>query len=129
MKNIENLKKATFLSFLIIFFPGEHVILINLIAILITFLQFLTSIGIDIIDMESVISLILSGFTILSLVFIFNKSKYLSIVSILVQYIWLIYCFNRNNLSSIYYLISISLFIILSLVLVYFQIKKHKPIN
>jgi hypothetical protein len=79
--------------------------------------------------MESVISLILSGFTILSLVFIFNKSKYLSIVSILVQYIWLIYCFNRNNLSSIYYLISISLFIILSLVLVYFQIKKHKPIN
>ena len=74
MNNIENLKKATFLSFLIIFFPGEHVILINLIAILITFLQFFTSIGIDIIDMESVLSLFFSGVTILSLVFIFNST-------------------------------------------------------
>ncbi len=128
MKNIENLKKATFLSFLIIFFPGEHVILINLIAILITFLDFF-SIGIHTFGIESVISFFLSGLTILSLVFIFNKSKILTIVSILVQYIWLNYCFNRNNLSSMYYLISISLFIILSLALIYVQLKKHKPIN
>jgi len=128
MKNIENLKKATFLSFLIIFFPGEHVILINLIAILITFLDFF-SIGIHTFGMDSVISLFLSGLTILSLIFVFNKSKLLSIVSIFVQYIWLIYCFNQYILFSIYYLISLSLFVILSLALIYVQLKKHKSVN
>jgi hypothetical protein len=129
MKNIENLKKLTFISFLIIVFPGDHVTLINIIAILITFFQFFSSICIDTIGMESVLSLFFSGIAILSLVLIFNKSKLLSMISILVQYIWLIYCFNQNNLSSIYYLISLSLFIILSLVLIYVQLKKYKPIN
>ena len=128
MKNIENLKKATFLSFLIIFFSGEHVISINLIAILITFLDFF-SIGIHTFGMDSVISFFLSGLSILSLIFVFNKSKLLSIVSILVQYIWLIYCFNQYILFSIYYLISLSLFVILSLALIYVQLKKHKSVN
>jgi hypothetical protein len=77
MNNIDNIKKATFLSFLIIVFPGDHVTLINLIVIIITFLQFFSMIGIDSIDMESVLSLVLSSMTILSLIYIFNRSKHL----------------------------------------------------
>jgi CDP-diglyceride synthetase len=125
MNNIDNIKKATFLSFLIIVFPGDHVTLINLIVIIITFLQFFSMIGIDSIDMESVLSLVLSSMTILSLIYIFNRSKHLSIVSILVQYVWLIYCFNKNNLNKIYYLLTIIFFVLLSFTLVYKLFKKE----
>ena len=40
MKNIQKLKTATLISFLIIIFPGSHVTLINFMMLAITFLQF-----------------------------------------------------------------------------------------
>lgn len=82
-------------------------------------------IRIDSIDMESVLSLVLSSMAILSLIYIFNKSKHLSIISILLQYVWLIYSFNKNNLNKIYYLLTISLFVLLSFTLVYKLFKKE----
>jgi hypothetical protein len=131
MNNIDNIKKATFLSFLIIVFPGDHVTLINLMVIIIIFLESFSMIGIDSIDMDSVLSLFLSSLSILSLIYIFNKSRHMSIISILVQYVWLIYSFNKNNLNRIYYLLTISLFVLLSLTLVYQLLKKRviKNIN
>jgi CDP-diglyceride synthetase len=131
MNNIDNIKKATFLSFLIIVFPGDHVTLINLMVIIIIFLESFSMIGIDSIDMDSVLSLFLSSLSILSLIYIFNKSRHMSIISILVQYVWLIYSFNKNNLNKIYYLLTISLFVLLSLTLVYQLLKKRviKNIN
>lgn len=124
MNNIQKLKTATIISFLIIVFPGPHVTLINLMMLGIIFLQFFFRIGVDPIDLYVVNELLLSGLSILSLVLIFKKSRLLTLGCLLIQYLWLFYAFNKDDLNNIYYLSTIGLYLLLSLILMICLFKK-----
>lgn len=126
MKSTQKLKIATLLSFLIIVFPGSHVTLINLFILVIDFFQFFFMIGIEPIDVYAIKSLFLSGLTILSLILIFKKSRLLTLACVFMQYLWLICACNKNNLDNIYYLSTMGLYLLLSLLLILYLFKKQE---
>jgi hypothetical protein len=124
MKSLQKLKIATIITFLIIVFPGK-IYFINLQMIILIFFQFFLMLGVDPIDLEFIKSPFLAGLSILSLIFIFKKSRKLIITSLIIQYLWLLNCFNFKNLNNIYYLTTMGLYVLLSLALIIYLIKKE----
>ena len=117
MKKTIILKIAAIISFLIIVFPGPHVVLVNFIVIPLILFDNVTSIWIDTIDFDTIKNIILSSLTLLSLIVIFKKNKYFVLACFIVQYLWLCNTFNNQNLSSSYYLTTVGLYFIVSLIL------------
>lgn len=125
MINSQKLKTVTIISFLIIIFPGPHVTFFNFMLLIIILLQPFFSIGVDSINLYAIQSLLLSGASILSLVLIFKKSRLLTLACILIQYLWLFHILNKKNLNDVYYLSTLGLYLLLSLGLIMYLVKRN----
>jgi hypothetical protein len=123
MKNLKILKIATIIAFLIIVFPGK-IYFINGQMLFLIFIQFFLMIGVEPIISSSFISFLLSSLSILSMIFIFKKSRLITFACLLIQYLWLANCFNQRDLDNIYYISTMCLYFILSLILSYFLFLK-----
>ena len=129
MKNIKNLKIVTIIYFLIIVFPCK-IAFINFIILPLPILNFVLMLGVDPVDLMSFSEPIISIITILSIFYIFNKKKHIVISSIIIQYLYLTYLFKDKFLNYWYFTIPTTIYLILSLLLIYnlFSHKK-KAIN
>ncbi len=125
MINSQKLKTVTIISFLIIIFPGPHVTFFNFMLLIIILLQPFFSIGVDSINLYAIQSLLLSGASILSLILIFKKSRLLTLACILIQYLWLFHILNKKNLNDVYYLSTLGLYLLLSLGLIMYLVKRN----
>lgn len=119
------LKIATIVSFLIIVFPGT-IYFINLQSLVLNILSFILSIGIDPIKFYDILLMMLNFSTILTLFLIFKKSRLLTFACLSIQYLWLANCFNQRDLNDIYYISTMCLYFILSLILIIYLFKKPK---
>lgn len=124
MINSQKLKTVTIISFLIIIFPGPHVTFFNFMLLIIILLQPFFSIGVDSINLYAIQSLLLSGASILSMILIFKKSRLLTLACILIQYLWLFHILNKKNLNNVYYLSTSGLYLLLSLGLIIYLVKR-----
>ena len=122
------LKILTVISFLIIVFPGK-IYFINLQLIPLVFFSTIISVGVDPIDLEFVWSLLMSISVMLSTVYIFKKSKIYSLVCIAIQYVHLVNSFNSRDISNVYYISTMALYLIVSLILVVALLQKSKQIQ
>ena len=121
MKNLNKIKTAVFFSFLLITYGGGTLTLINFLWIivgLITSFIDLLSYDCNLIDSIKGISILI--FTLLSLYYIFNRNKYLVLISIIIQYSYLYYISNLKYFELWYFTIPTTIYLILSLILVYF---------
>lgn len=118
MKNIKNLKIVTIISFLIIVFPGK-IAFINFIILPLPILNFVLMLGVDSVDLMSFSEPIISIITILSIFYIFNQKKHIVISSIIIQYLYLTYLFKAKFLNYWYFTIPTTIYLILSLLLIY----------
>lgn len=129
MKNIKKLKIVTIIFFLIIVFPGK-IAFINFIILPLPILNFVLMLGVDPIDLMSFSEPIISIITILSVFFIFNQKKYIVISSIMIQYLYLTYLFKVKFLNYWYFTIPTTIYLILSLLLIYnLFLHQKKPTN
>ena len=123
MKNLKILKIATIIAFLIIVFPGK-IYFINGQMLFLIFIQFFLMIGVEPIISSSFISFLLSSLSILSMIFIFKKSRLITFACLLIQYLWLANCFNQRDLNDIYYISTMCLYLLLSLILIIYLFRK-----
>jgi hypothetical protein len=107
-----NLKIATIISFLIIAFPGK-IVFVNVIAIFMGLFNSLLMLGIEPPNFDMLVSLV----TIISVFIFFSKKKYLFLLSVVIQYGYLVYTFNSSYLKYWYYVLPVSIYLILSLLL------------
>lgn len=126
MNTKQKIKIATIVSFLIIVFPTPHVVGINLILLGIIFLQPFFFIGVDPLDMHAIQAILLSGSSLLSLILIFKKSRLLTLACVFIQYLWLVYSLNKDYFNNIYYLSTMGLYLILSVILIIYLIRNKK---
>ena len=123
MKNLKILKIATIIAFLIIVFPGK-IYFINGQMLFLIFIQFFLMIGVEPIISSSMISFLLANLSILSIISIFKKSRLLIFTSILIQCLWLANCYNPKDLNNVYYISTMCLYLILSLILIIYLFRK-----
>jgi hypothetical protein len=83
-------------------------------------------IGVEPIDLDSIKSLLLSGLSFLSLILIFKESKALTFGCVFVHYLWLYSSFNKDDLNNKYYVGTMGLYLLLSLILLLFVFKNKK---
>jgi hypothetical protein len=129
MKNTTKLKIATMLSFLLIIFPDNKLFLVNFIFLFISLVS--DSLEMCYTENQTHILIILksffiSAFTVLSILFIFAKNKYISLVCIIIQYSYLIYLFDISYIQYWYYILPTFVFVLLSLTLLYFIFVKKQ---
>jgi len=110
----KNLKIATIISFLIIVFPGK-IVFVNAIAIFMGLFNSLLMLGFEHPNFDMLVSIV----TIISIFIFFSKMKYLIISSVFIQYGYLFYTFNSSYLKYWYYVVPISIYLILSFLLIY----------
>lgn len=121
MKNLQKLKIATIISFLLIVFPGK-IDFINLIAIILGLINFFFMIGFEPLNFDFIVSI----FTITSIYLFFNKNRYIFFSSILLQYFYLFYTFKTDYLEYWCYTFPTSTYFILSLVLIYTSLLERR---
>lgn len=122
---MKKLKISTIISFLIIVFPGK-IAIANFIILPLILLNFFFMLGIDSINFSLLKEPLISSVTILSVFFIFNKKKYLVFLSVFVQYFYLFYIFNFKYINYWYFTIPTAIYLVLSLILIYFLFFKSK---
>ena len=76
--------------------------------------------------LETIKDLILIGLTLTSLYFIFYKKKYYVLLSIIIQYIYIMCIFENEFIKHWYFSLPLSIYLILSFILIYLvNIKKN----
>ena len=122
------LKILTVISFIFIVFPGK-IYFINILSLILVFFSYIISVGVDPIDLEFVWNISISTLAILSLIYIFKKSKIYNIVCIIIQYVWLVNCYNVRDFTNVYYISTMGLYIVISQILVVVLLKNSKQIQ
>ena len=117
----KNLKIATIISFLIIVFPGK-IVFVNAIAIFMGLFNSLLMLGIEPPNFDMLVSLV----TIISVFIFFSKKKYLFLLSVVIQYGYLVYTFNSGYLKYWYYVLPVSIYLSLSLLLFKMESNREK---
>ncbi len=120
------LKIAVLISFLIIIFPSPHVILPNGIVQLLFLFQTFWSFFYEDFNQEMVIASLTNLIVCISLVFVILKNKKINLYGIIIQLSWIIYVFKCKFLSYWYFTIPTTIYLILSLVLIYFLFFKKE---
>lgn len=119
MKNINQIKIFTLASYLLIIMPYEHIGPFLFMFIPFLFLNYLTetlSFGKNfIVDFLNLLLIILLIFSFIN---IFNAKKKWVCLSLLIQYVFLIYMFKSANLNYWYYYVPIIIHFALSLTLI-----------
>jgi len=128
MNKIQYLKIAIIFFFLIITYPGGTLTL-NI------FFWLIVGVFFSVIDLlcfncdnhiETIKNLIILSSVIISIYFVFNKNKHLVSSSIIIQYLYLISFFKIKFLSYWYYTFPVLIYLILSLILLYFILFKKE---
>ncbi len=123
------IKIALIISFLIIIFPGEHLSAFNFLILTFSFFDIFYLDLSSKIDFETVTYSILVILINISLLLVLTKNKILNILALFAQFYWLIYLFDINFLKFWYYILPTSIYLILSLTLIYFLFLKKKKIK
>lgn len=129
MKNITILKIVTMFSFLLIVFPDNKLFLVNLLFLFISLVS--DSSALFYIENQTHFFIILKSlffftFTLLSILLIFRKNKYINLACIIIQYSYLIYLFDISYVKYWFYTLPTLIYLALSLILLYFLfIKKN----
>lgn len=119
MDNFKKIKILTIVSFLLIVFPGK-IAFLNLITIFLGILNLIFMIGIQgEPSLETFKSLSISIIIIFSILFFFKKNNILNIICIIIQYFYLFYMYDYKYLKYWYYTVPTSIYLILSIILVY----------
>lgn len=127
MKNLIQLKGATILTFLLIVFPGKLAV-INGILIPVVFLTQV----LELFEKQSEFikiwpEFVLLALTIMSFVFLFKKSRKIVLMCFVVQYFLLFYYFKYIYLNYWYYTLPTSIYVVLSLTVLYVVFVKTHP--
>lgn len=123
---MKQIKIITIVSFLLIVFPGK-ISFINFLQIPIAF--FSSTMELFYIEknyLSEVIDFFIVTLTLISIFIFFHKNKYLILVSIITQYFYLFNTFNPQHLNYWHYTIPVSIYTILSLVLIIYLLFKKK---
>lgn len=72
------------------------------------------------------INSIMALITIISLIFIVVRPKSLNLIGIFLQFIWLVYLFKKEDMFDIYYVVTISICLLLNSALLILLFKKEK---
>ena len=126
LKTVKWLKIAVIISFLAITHPGGTLTLSNILWIIVgTVANFIELFCVECGNyFETVLKLILYCIVLSSFYLIFSKKRLLVLGSIIVQIIHLSITFSNEYLKYTYYIIPISIYLILSLILIYHTISK-----
>jgi hypothetical protein len=126
MKKISNLKIAIIIAFLMITFNGGTLTLCVLFWLILgTFGSIIDLTCSECDHLETIKDLILIGLTLTSLYFIFYKKKYYVLLSIIIQYIYIMCIFENEFIKHWYFSLPLSIYLILSFILIYLvNIKK-----
>lgn len=115
---IFNIKVIQIISFLIIVFPSK-ILLPNGLILIGSVLEAIFSLSSGDFDEEVILYSFLTFLAIFSLVLMFRKNKLTNGISIVLQCIWLFYMFKLIYLNNLYYLLTISLYTVITGFLVY----------
>lgn len=124
MKNILNVKIITIIFFLIIVFPSPHASLPNFIVLVVMVLQDLFMVDKNLPSLDFYISILV----IISVLLFFSKKNIIFLISIIIQFFYLIFIFKIENIKYWYFTIPYFLFIIFSLFLIFNHFGKRKKI-
>lgn len=127
MKNLIYLKGATIFIFLLIVFPGKLAVMNGILIPVV----FLTQV-LELFEKESEFIKIWTEFallslTILSFVFLFNRSRKIVLMCVVMQYFLLLYYSKFIYLNYWYYTLPTSIYFILSLTVLYVLFVKRPP--
>lgn len=127
MNNIKYLKISTIIFFLLITFP-DKLTLCNLLVIPIgIFASLIDLLCIECNHIESFKNLFILLLVFLSIFLSFSKKKNLFLLSVIIQYLFLLIYFKVKFLNYWYYTIPTLVYIVLSLILIYLiMFKKMK---
>lgn len=114
------IKIATIISFLVILNP-DKISLPNGIILTISFIENLFSLFSEKLD----VYFFMSSFTFISIFTTFFKNNKIILLSISIQYMWLIYMFKVGDKNYWYYIIPTLIYLVLSLILIYLVIFKN----
>lgn len=127
MKDLIKLKIATILSFLLIIYPGKLAVF-NGVTILLGLIVNITELFYPEGNfIKALPSLIYVSIMIFSIILLLKKNKYINLICILIQYASLIYMFKVKFLKYWYYTLPTSVYLILSLTLLYYIFVKKEP--
>lgn len=126
MNSIRNLKIATIIAFLVIIIPGK-IAFINIIVIFLGAINFIFMIGVEPINFDTLLPLLTSIILVISTILFFKKTKNVVLLCVIVQNLHLIYMFKVKFLKYWYYTLPTSVYLILSLTLLYFIFVKKEP--
>jgi hypothetical protein len=118
-------KIALIISFSLIIIPGKSVSFFNFLILLLNFLE-VFYIDFSKIDFGAVCYSVFVVLVNMSVVMMFSKNRIVSVMSLFIQFYWLFYLFETTFLKDWYFTIPISIYLILSLTLLYFLFFKKE---
>lgn len=118
-------KIALIISFSLIIIPGKSVSFFNFLILLLNFFE-VFYIDLSKIDFEAVCYSVFVVLVNMSVVLMFSKNRIVSIMSLFIQFYWLFHLFEITFLKHWYFTIPTSIYLIISLTLLYFLFKKKK---
>jgi hypothetical protein len=127
MRNLLYLKIATIVTFLLIVFPGKLSVF-NGITIFIGLCVSILEVFYITDDFMFILKqLLVSIVIILSIGLLLNKKKYLNLICIIIQYSYILFLSKMKFLTYWYYTLPTSVYVILSLTVLYVVFVKRYP--
>jgi hypothetical protein len=127
MRNLLYLKIATIVTFLLIVFPGKLSVF-NGITIFIGLCVSILEVFYITDDFMFILKqLLVSIVIILSIGLLLNKKKYLNLICIIIQYSYILFLSKMKFLNYWYYTLPTSVYVILSLTVLYVVFVKRYP--
>jgi hypothetical protein len=113
---MNTLKILLIISFLIIIFPSK-ILLPNGAVLFLSFFQNLKIFSHDKINFESIKYLFFSNLAIVGVFLIILNLRKINILAIIFQYMWLLYMFKMDFFSSIYSVVTLIIYFVISVLL------------
>jgi hypothetical protein len=126
MKNLIQLKVATILAFLLIVFPGKLAVFNGITIFIGLFVNVMEVFYIADDFLFKLKQLLVSIMITSSFGLIFKKNKYLNLICIIIQYFYIFFLSELKFLKYWYYTVPTSVYVILSLILLYFIFVKKQ---
>jgi hypothetical protein len=119
-------KIAVLISFSIILIPGVHVSPPIGLFLAFSLLDSLWGVFTEDINQEMFVNCLITIMLCCSLLFLILRKKLINLVGIIIQFVWMIYVFEYKFLNYWYFAIPASIYLILSLTLLYFLFFKKE---
>ncbi len=123
MENVNKFKVLTLLCFLLIVFPGDKISIVNFFGILALLLDGLGSLQSFNDDYPITIEIFLAISICFSLILIFKKNKFITLLCFITQYSFLLHSFKMDYLRYWYFSVPFFLYFLLSLTVIFLVFK------